>query len=300
VKLVYLIFLLVLSLGCEFQKKVCADFFGKASDKFALVKFNDHSWLVPFKRDSIEINLKTKIVNGEPLIVHCLVPLCDNNFQGIVPTTTSLGDGFSTRTNLYWATRNGMKRYYQLNENWQELTLNFNESDTILERVAFERDFENSAKVILICDAYRGDKMEKCLNDYFGFLSGKRSDSLNLSGKFLKIGEAADMIVFNGHNGIMDVVPKTVFASKGRMKDAVVIACSSHWNYTEPITYSNAYPLVTTMSSLYPGASILDAIISEWANLKDPEEIRFSAAKAYHKLKDCGMESANNLFYTGW
>jgi hypothetical protein len=273
---------------------------GKTMACIAAAKYKDHSWLVPFDRSGIQQDLAQKIEAGEPLVVHCVVPLCDNNYQGIVPTTPSLGDGFSTRTNLYWATRHGMKRYFELHRDWRKAGVSFTPSDTILERVCFRRDFQNGAAVILVCDAYRGDQMRICLDDYFGYLAGKISDSLLCDGTYIRTGAAADMLVFNGHNGLMDVQPEPVFASRQRQKDAVVIACSSQWNYVERITNANCYPLVTTTSSLYPGATVLDRIIEKWALNATAETIRLAAAGAYDEMKNCGMADADALFYTGW
>jgi len=299
-KLICLIPALFLVVGCDQLATKKGDLLNVAFACPGEIKFADHSWLVPFDRDTIEKNLAKKIKLNIPLIVHCLVPLCDNTFQGIIPTTPSLGDGFSITSNLYWATRNGMKRYYANHSDWKEIAIQFQPTDTILERVVFKRKFENGANVILICDAYRGDQMENCLVDYFDYLADKKEDSIFFNNSYLKVGSEADMIVFNGHNGLMDVQIDPVYATKKREKDAVVIACSSRWNYTEYITYTNSYPLVTTTSSLYPGASILNAIIEEWAFLKDPGTIRSAAGSAYHELKNCGAESAADLFYTGW
>lgn len=263
-------------------------------------KINDHSWLQPFERDSIELNLNRKILAGDTLVVHVLVPLCDNFFQGIVPTTPSLGDGFNLKSNLYWATRHGLKRYFAENSKWNTLANISEGNDTILERVSFYRQFENSAKVILICDAYRGDRMAECLRDYFLFLAGKKSDSLVTRMSEIPCGESADLIVFNGHNGMYEAPPDSIFATQKRQKDAVVIACGSYWNYTPFIENTNCYPLVTTTQSMYPGATVIDKIIEQWAMLKSAESIRYAAACGYNEMKNCGVENVDPMFYSGW
>lgn len=272
-------------------------------DRFFLpgeFKLNDHSWLIPFSRDFIELNLRKKIEQGETLVVHALVPLCDNKHQGIVPTTESLGDGFNLKSNLYWATRHGLKRYFVENSQWSVLKNNYVANDTILERVSFYRQFENGAQVVLICDAYRGDRMYECLTDYFSFLAGKKSDSLKTNLTNLACGKDADLLVFNGHNGIYEARPDSCFATRQRQKDAVVIACGSYWNYLPFIENTNCYPLVTTTQSMYPGATVLNNIIESWANLESAESIRFAAAQGYHEMKNCGLENADRMFYSGW
>lgn len=295
---VFLLLMTIVSCGRELLRG--ASVFGERVFLSGEFKLNDHSWLIPFSRDSIEHNLRQKIGRGDTLVVHALVPLCDNEHQGIVPTTKSLGDGFNLKSNLYWATRHGLKRYFLEHSSWSVLENNFDANDTILERVSFYRRFENDAKVVLICDAYRGDRMHECLTDYFSFLAGKKSDSLKLKDSNLTCGKDADLLVFNGHNGIYEARPDSCFATRQRQKDAVVIACGSYWNYLPFIKNANCYPLVTTTQSMYPGATVLNKIIESWANLESADSISFAAAKGYHEMKNCGLENANRMFYSGW
>lgn len=255
----------------------------------------------PGNREEIVRRLKSKVEQKEPLVVHCFVPLCDNEHQGIVPTSPSLGNGFSLTSNLYWATSHGMKKYFQKHKEWREIeVLNYNPSDTLLERVAFERIFENDAKVILICDAYRGDMMEPCLNDYLGSLGGQKNDSINYEGEYVGISQSADLLAFNGHNGLMDVWADTVYAQEERLTDAVVIACASKSYFNPYFVQTNSYPLVNTTSLLWPGAMILNAVIEKWAVFSDDEEIAHAAGDAYHEVKSCGQQAARNMFATGW
>ena len=268
--------------------------------KMAWYKASDHSWLVPFERAEIEYKLQEKIDQEIPLVVHALVPLCDNTHQGIFPTTESLGDGFNLKTNLYWATRHGMKRYFLESPHWENKAIYFQATDTILERVVFTRKFENNANVILICDAYRGDQMRSCVSDYFHFLAGKKTDSVLLGDQYFQCGQNADMIVFNGHNGMYEAALEPIFTVNKRQKDAVAIACSSYWNFTEQMQNANCYPLVTTTESMYPGATVLDKIIEKWAMLENAEQIRQAAANGYNEMKNCGAEPSDRIFYSGF
>lgn len=252
-------------------------------------------------RSEIVANLQEKVEKGEPLVAHCLVPLCDNENQGIVPTSKSLGDGFSLITNLYWATSYGMKKFFVKNPKWKQLEVtNFDPSDTILERVAFERTYDSGAKVVLICDAYRGDMMEPCVYDYLNSLAGYKSDSINFGGDYLRINQDADLLAFNGHNGLMDVWADTVFAEGPRNKDAVVVACASESYFLPHYIMTHSYPLVNTTTLLWPGAMCLDRILQHWANFESEEVIANGAGDAYHEVKECGRQAARNMFSTGW
>jgi len=254
-------------------------------------------------RQDITSKMLHKKEEKKPLVVHAFVPLCDNEHQGIVPTTESLGNGFSLRSNLYWATSNGMKKFFQKRP-WYHISENdFVANDTVLERVVFERHFED-CKVILICDAYRGDMMEPCLKDYLSSLAGRSQDSVSYANSRIDLNKDVDMVVFNGHNGLMDVDIDPVLRNPQerffKRKDAVVIACASKSYFIPHFLKTDSYPLVTTTSLLYPGAFILDGIIDKWARMQSEEDIKNAAGDAYHKVKECGKQAARNMFDTGW
>ena len=46
---------------------------------------------------------------GKPLVAHVIVALSDNELQGIVPRTATLGDGDRPQSNLYWGAMYGVK-----------------------------------------------------------------------------------------------------------------------------------------------------------------------------------------------
>jgi hypothetical protein len=254
-----------------------------------------------FDRTLIKSQLQTKIDNGTPLFVHVLVPLCDNVNQGIVPTSKSLGDGFSLRTNLYWATSHGVKRYFKELKDWEMLNSEiFHPDSVVLERVVFKKKYANGAQVYLIADAYRGDKIENCLTDYFNSLAGEVKDTLFLEKDTVLMHSNADLMAYNGHNGLMDVWVDDKVNADGIQRDAVVIACSSMYDFNKKLNYLNAYPLVMTTNLLYPGAFALEGVINTWATQKSDELIRQSAGDAYNRVKKCGIRGARNLFSTGW
>ncbi len=257
----------------------------------------------PVKNRSSIINyLKQKVENNEPLVAHVLVPLCDNEHQGIVPTSASIGNGMDPDHNLYWMTSKGVKRYFRDLPDWKLVESYENVRDDILERVVFTKSFDNGAKVILIADAYRGDRMHECLNDYFNSLSGHLSDSVLVGDHYVRINGDADLVAFNGHNGLMDET--TIFedaTDQTKPKDAVSISCASGGFFKDRYWRTSSYPLVHTTNLLYPGAFILEGVLNEWAMLKDDEACKVAAGKAYytHKPKS-GPNGSQNLFDFGW
>lgn len=252
-------------------------------------------------RTQILKRLSNKIDNNKPLIVHVFVPLCDNENQGIVPTTESLGNGMSLKSNLYWATSKGVKRYFKELPNWKLIKNEFDIDSNVLERVVFKKEYKNKAKVFIITDAYRGNRMNACLADYFNSLSGNRIDSIFIEGQKYEVATNSDLIIFNGHNGLMDQQPDILPLKNHFPKDAVAIACISGKYFKGYYEYTNSYPLVNTNHLLYPGAFIIEEIINKWAELGSAQECKIAAGKSYYKHKPkSGPKGSQNLFNYGW
>lgn len=263
----------------------------KATDTFSYT---------PFNREQTLSNLKNKKANKEPLIVHLFVPLCDNNNQGIVPVNASLGNGKSLRTNLYWGAGYGVKSYFKKVKDWKLLTSQIR-GDKVLERVVFKKIFQDNTEVYLIADAYSGDQMELCLKDYIASLTGEKDSILQINDTTsVPIYSKADLVIFNGHNGLMDVtldIPK----SKSHFKnETVAIACYSHSYFKDYWLYAHSYPIVSTTHLLAPEAYTIEAIINSWALGKSGTEIRNAAAKAYSDKHTCSYKTGQKLFKTGW
>lgn len=252
-------------------------------------------------RTKILQRLNKKIKNKEPLIVQMYVPLCDNDNQGIVPTSASLGNGLDLKRNLYWATSKGTKRYYKELPEWKLIQSELNINDVILERVIFKKKYKNNTVVYLIADAYRGDKMMECLEDFFNSLSGNHSDSVTIENNSIQIGNNADLAIFNGHNGLMDGTPTILPPKPHTPIDAVAIACISGDYFKGYYEYTNSFPLVNTNHLLYPGAFISEEIINKWAALGSAKECKVAAGKSYYKHKPkSGPNGSQNLFNYGW
>ncbi len=253
-----------------------------------------------FSRDSIKAKLKYKKANEIPLVVHIFVPLCDNENQGIVPVSKSLGDGMNLKTNLYWGAGYGIKTHFRRNSNWKLISDQKNINTNILERVIFTRKYNSKTKVVLIADAYRGDRMETCLRDYFNSLAGIRMDTIYAPDDSLNLAKIRDLLIFNGHNGLMDVDMEWIDNKDSIMKDAVVISCLSANYFMERLKYLKAYPLVTTLSLLPPEAYITEGIIDAWALEKKEDDIRLSAGNAMFKVFKRDQKAMQNMFKTGW
>lgn len=253
-----------------------------------------------FSREKIKENIKSKKANGQSLIVHIFVPLCDNKNQGIVPVGKSLGDGLNLKTNLYWGAGYGIKTHFKRDNNWKFVFAEKNIDTNILERIIFTRQYNPKTKVLLIADAYRGDKMENCLIDYFNSLAGYRNDTIYTKNNFLILSKHRDLLIFNGHNGLMDMEIEWIENKDGIFKDAAVISClSANW-FTDRLKSLKAYPLIVTEDYLPPEAYIVEGIIDAWALDKSEEEIRLNAGNAMFRVFKRNQKAMQNIFKTGW
>jgi hypothetical protein len=253
-----------------------------------------------FDRSQIEKNLRGKVRAGQPLIAHVLVPLCDNEDQGIVKVNASLGDGQNTRTNLYWGAGYGIKTHFKRAEDWKTVLETVPAESHILDRAVFYKKFPSGAKVYLIADAYDGAYMRTCVADFLEALAGRKTGSISIGTEAIPGWSGADLLGFNGHNGLMDVDVATPSQADGRHRDAVVIACASNGYFAEPLEKIDGFPLLTTTNLLAPEAYILRAVLDGWGELKSGAEIRLAAGAAYNNYQKCGLNGATRLFKTGW
>ncbi len=251
-------------------------------------------------RTEIRQRLEAKKAAGEPWIAHVIVPLCDNDHQGIVPVNASLGNGQNTRTNLYWGAGYGVRTHFKRSDDWMTQLDEVPASKYILDRVVWEKTFPDGHRVIFVADAYDGAYMQQALEDYFDYLAGKKACTLRLDdGRTIQAGKGADLLVMNGHNGLMDVdvdIPRDMEAGK---KDAVVIACISRDYFIQPLNQAGAYPLLTTTGLMAPEAYVVRAVLDAWGAGKSGAEIRKAAGAAYHRYQKCGLNGATRLFHTG-
>ena len=229
------------------------------------------------------------------------MPLCDNKHQGIVKVNEDLGNGLNLHTNLYWGAGYGIKTHFKRLPEWQIVYEEKQESLNILERVIFLKEYPNKAKVYLVADAYRGDRIENCLNDYFEALSGKIADKI-LSGTMdIGIYNNADLLIFNGHNTMMDGIrPDFEINEQSHKKDAIAMACHTKKYFNKYFMKAQAYPLIITNDFIAPEAYLIEAALDQWALLKDSESIRLAVSQKCNQIHHIGIHPANNMFKTGW
>lgn len=271
-----------------------------STTKVNLIDTNQDVTPDTFSRDDSFQALRQKVTAKTPLVVHVMVPLCDNENQGIVPVPAKLGNGLDPKNNLYWGALYGVKTHLKRSDNW-ELKATINQpADQILERVIFQSQATNQPKVILVANAYRGDKMKGCISDYMNSISGNHTDSIAVDSTYYKTGQHADLIIFNGHNGLMDTHLDLIPSHDLVVRETAVIGCVSHQYFKSHLESSRGYPVLMTTNLMAPEAYVLEALVTSWAQLKNETDIKQSVGESYNKYQKCGLKGALNLFRYGW
>lgn len=299
-KIIYTISIFFAVLACESTAKensFAALSFQTPTDTLVSLSFSPIDTF--FNRTTIQQRLSDKISAKKPLVVHAYIPLCDNIHQGIIPTSSSLGDGMNLKTNLYWATSGGTKAYFKKQNDWVLVYDAFDIDSNVLERLIFKKIYPNST-VYFVADAYRGDRMEVCVNDYLAAISVNHLDTIltSTTDTVLAAGHS-DLIIFNGHNGVMDYINIKPWPNKtNKRTDIVMNSCVSYGYLQEEFMLAGGYPLVRSKSLLYPGAYVLEQIINDWVLGKDEKTICLNAGRTYCEKHDCG--AGTKVYQSGW
>jgi hypothetical protein len=231
-------------------------------------------------------------------LIHVLVALCDNQYQGIVPVPARIGNGDDPANNLYWGASFGVKTFFKRANDWRLIADAKNPRAEILERLVFKHQTKD---VYLVADAYRGREIKRCVADFFDFSSGRAGQTIKANSIELQAGGGADLIAYVGHDGLMDfALDSYPQKADGAQRDAVMLACLSKRYFAEPLRKTGARPLLWTTGLMAPEAYVLKAAIDGWMSNEDGNGIRRRAATAYNQYQRCGINAALRLFSTGW
>jgi hypothetical protein len=226
--------------------------------------------------------------------IHVFVALCDNQFQGIIPVPAKIGNGDDPKSNLYWGARYGTKTYLEGSPNWKLRGSQAIDS-VVLERCLFQ---SRDGRAYLIADAYRGRNIREAIEDFFSSVSGGRpSASMSFADVRLPMFSDADLIVYLGHDGLMDFGLRDSPESKdGRSRDVAVLACLSKRFFGPHLKLSKVNPVLLTTHLMAPEAYVLEALAGKWIEGGTKDQIRESAASAYSKYQKCSKKAALALF----
>lgn len=236
-----------------------------------------------------------------PRTVHVVVALCDNKYQGIVPVPMKLGNGQDPANNLYWGAAYGVKTFMRKQTGWKLVRTEPHPRPAILERLYFRNTALN---VVMIADAYDGRTIKEATADFLAYTAGSQVMETAVDSVTVKAGGGSELIVYVGHNGLMDFplssLPPARSVPDRTASQAAIFACRSKSYFEEPLQKSGSYPLIWTRGNMAPEAYSLHALVTAWALGRDAEAVREAVAQAYDRYQKCGIRGARGLFATGW
>ena len=231
---------------------------------------------------------------GKARTIHVFVALCDNEHQGIVPVPKALGNGDDPANNLYWGAMYGTKAFLKRSGNWTLAATEKKPTEAILERVVFKH---TSGGAYLVADAYRGREIKKVVQDFLDAAAGRNAATLRLGADSLGLHGAADLLVYVGHNGLMDfTVTQPQREPNTGPRQAIVLACKSKPCFQPRLGQLQCRSVLLTTGFMAPEAYTLDAAVAGWLAQESGLQIVDRAARAYHKYQKCGLTAARRLF----
>ncbi len=231
--------------------------------------------------------------------IHVFVALCDNQFQGIVPVPSKIGNGKDPKLNLYWGAAYGVSNFFNVKTKDWKLVKHLESTNTnVLDRMLFKHATKN---VYLLADAYDGQQIKSCTEDFLKVSNKQKLIKIKQDSKELNFGGGADLVAYVGHDGLMDFNVKVSYNKvEGAKKDVIILACYSRSYFSSEIKKANANPILWTTHLMAPEAYTLKAAIDGWVLNESGKQIDERAAQAYNKYQKCGIKGARNLFATGF
>jgi hypothetical protein len=235
-------------------------------------------------------------------VIHVFVALADNEHQGIIPVPPALGNGEDAARNLYWGAAYGVRTFFRRSAEWKEISSVSRPKSYILERSVFQH---RASKTILVADAYEGSEIKQALTDFFQASAGLTSKEISFpsapGSKPESVPASADLVVYVGHDGLMDFSLPLEFPNQvGTNRPAIILACASKSFFKELLHKTGAQPLLWTTGLMAPEAYTLKAAVDGWILSESPEQIRQRAAAAYSKYQKCSLSAAMRVFSNSW
>ena len=208
------------------------------------------------------------------------VALADNQHQGIVPVPAAIGNGDDPERNLYWGNEEGLKGNFDRNHRWKLIE----KSDTPLQGDILRRRTYRYTKggAVLYARAYRGSAIKRCLQDF--------EAAVHLG--------SYDLVVFIGHNGLMDFnLPAPIRSPRqAKRPDCMVLCCKSEAYFKTRLLQAGGHPILLTTQLMYPGAFLVGSVADTWLTGAKLKNIREAAGAAYARNQKISKRSGEGVF----
>jgi hypothetical protein len=211
--------------------------------------------------------------------VEVFVPLCDGAALGC--GGGGLGDPHVPTRNLYWGAQFGNDRMLRAHPDWR-LTQTQPAAGCRLLTQTYVHHAQGSAHAVTaVLHAYDGTCMSDALEAWLRAVNGSTQ---------------ADLVVWAGHDGLMDVdAPKVV---RGQGVPVVALSCLSNRFMAGPILAAGGRPLVMTQSLMAPEGYLLLALLQSVARHGVPAAQRHldGLVEAYARYQHITPRAARRVF----
>jgi len=227
------------------------------------------------------------------LVVHVIVPLCDN--RQIDCGSSLSGKPDELAHNLYWGAVFGQKTFFSRKGSPYARTRTEGEDGDRLERAIFTKKVAGKPwgqtaelELVVVFDAYRGDAIDHALAVFYE--EAERGADLDVG--------HVDLIGWAGHDRMMDGTkpPKRAAPEERAPIPSFVMACYSRSYFEDPLLARGSVPIALTSSLMAPEGYVVDAVIDGFAAHESRTRIRARAISAYAKFQRIEEKAAASVF----
>ncbi|HYH95250.1 hypothetical protein [Hyalangium sp.] len=216
--------------------------------------------------------------------IEVFVPLCDNAL--IACGRGAAGDPRSLEANLYWGAAYGAERFLSRAPGFRVRSRQDGAADSaVLRELVIERTPAQGERLVrLSLHAYAGDRIDTALEDFLHAAAG---------------GSSADLVVWAGHDRLMDREPPETRISTGTPpRPVAVLACMSEQFFGPVLQSLGAQPIVLTRTLMAPEAYLLEALATTAARHGPTESkaLRTALVDAYARYQRITPRAAGTVF----
>ena len=224
------------------------------------------------------VSLFGMTVRAADKTIGVFVALADNEHQGIVKVPKAIGNGDDPERNLYWGTAEGLKGVFDHSKDWTLVEKKEQPEGIVLRSRVYKH---KQYQATLTAKAYQGSAIKQAVQDFESAI----------------VNDSYDLVVFIGHNGLMDFqLPAPQQTPNDVKPAAVVLACKSEAYFKNRIMDAGGEPVLLTTQFMYPGAFILHAAANSWLAGGDMDAIRTSAGRSYANNQKLSLKAGTGVF----
>lgn len=218
------------------------------------------------------------------LEVEVFVPLCDSAV--LACGRAQAGDPHSLEANLYWGAAYGAERFLKQAPGFRVLSRRDGPPESpVLREVVMERTPGRGERAVrLSLRAYAGERIDTALEDFLRAIAGDST---------------ADLVVWAGHNRLMDRPPPTLRLREGATpRPVAILACQSEPYFAPVLEVLGAQPVVLTRTFMAPEAYLLEALAASIARQGPTAAgpIRTALVEAYAHYQRITPQAAGSVF----